>query len=324
MRAVLCKQFGLPESLVIEEVASPKPGEGEVVVRVKAAGVNFSDTLIIQNKYQHKPAFPFSPGADIAGIVKEVGPGVTGFRAGDRVMGFLTWGGYAEEVVVPVSKLAVIPQELAFDVAASFGLTYTTSYYALKNCGRLAPGETLMVLGAAGGVGLAAVELGKLMGARVIACASSAEKLEVCRRAGADELVNYEQDNLRARFKELAGDHGVDVAYDPVGGKYSEPALRSMAWEGRYLIVGFASGEIPKIPLNLALIKGCLIIGVRRGPFVLNRKVESAANTSQLISWVASGQLKPLLTARYPFERAAVAMSDLMQRRIIGKAVLLL
>lgn len=324
MRAVLCKSFGLPQTLVIEDIPSPQPGEGQVVVRVKAAGVNFPDTLIIQNKYQHKPPMPFSPGADVAGIVKDAGPGVTGFSPGDRVMGIMTWGGFRDEVVVPVSNLFAIPDNLAFDVAASFGQTHTTSYYSLKDAGHLASGETLLVLGASGGVGLAAVELGKRMGARVIACASSAEKLEVCRRAGADELVNYEQDDFRERLKQLAGKDGIDVVYDPVGGKYAEPALRSMAWQGRYLVVGFASGEIPKIALNLALIKGCLIIGIRRGQFMLRRKPESDANIHQLIAWVAGGQLKPLISARYPLERAADAINDLMHRRISGKAVLVL
>ena len=322
MRAVLCKQFGLPESLVIEDIPSPTPGEGEVVIRVRAASVNFPDTLIIQNKYQHKPPMPFSPGADIAGIVKETGPGVIGFKPGDRVIGILTWGGFREEVVVPASHVFDIPDNLPFDVAASFGQTHTTSYYALKDAGHLAPGETLLVLGASGGVGMAAVELGKLMGARVIACASSAEKLEVCRRAGADELVNYEQDDFRERLKQLGGKEGIDVVYDPVGGKYAEPALRCMAWQGRYLVVGFAAGEIPKIPLNLALIKGCLIIGIRRGQFMLRRKAEGDANVRQLIAWVAGGQLKPLITARYPLERAADAINDLLHRRISGKAVL--
>lgn len=322
MRAVLCKQFGPPESLVVEDIPSPRAGPGQVVVSVRAAAVNFPDTLIIQDKYQHKPPMPFSPGADLAGVVKETGPGVTGFKPGDRVLGFLTWGAFAEEVVVPAASLAHLPDALAFDVAASSGLTCSTSLYALKQCGRLQPGQTLLVLGAAGGVGLVAVEMGKLMGARVIACASSAEKLDVCRQAGADELVNYEQADFRERLKQLAGKNGVDVAYDPVGGKYAEPALRSMAWEGRYLVVGFASGEFPKIGLNLALIKGCLIIGVRRGQFMQRRPEESAANIAQFLGWLASGQLKPHISVRYPLERAADAINDLMHRRISGKAVL--
>jgi NADPH2:quinone reductase len=322
MRAVLCKQFGPPESLVIEDVPSPVATEGKVVVSVKAAAVNFPDTLIIQNKYQHKPPMPFSPGGDLAGVVKEVGPGVTGFKPGDRVMAFLTWGAFAEEVPVASAALAHLPDKVPFDLGASFGMTHSTSYYALKQCGRLGPGQTLLVLGASGGVGMAAVELGKLMGARVIACASTAEKLEACRKSGADELINYETENLRERLKELAGEKGVDVCYDPVGGKYAEPALRSMAWEGRYLVVGFASGEIPKIALNLALIKGCFIMGIRRGQFMLRRPKDSAENIRELLQWIAEGRLKPVISARYPLERAGDAINDLANRRIIGKAVL--
>ncbi len=322
MRAVLCKQFGPPESLVIEDVPSPVATEGKVVVSVKAAAVNFPDTLIIQNKYQHKPPMPFSPGGDLAGVVKEVGPGVTGFKPGDRVMAFLTWGAFAEEVPVASAALAHLPDKVPFDLGASFGMTHSTSYYALKQCGRLGPGQTLLVLGASGGVGMAAVELGKLMGARVIACASTAEKLEACRKSGADELINYETENLRERLKELVGEKGVDVCYDPVGGKYAEPALRSMAWEGRYLVVGFASGEIPKIALNLALIKGCFIMGIRRGQFMLRRPKDSAENIRELLQWIAEGRLKPVISARYPLERAGDAINDLANRRIIGKAVL--
>jgi len=322
MRAVLCKEFGPPESLVVESIPSPKPGAGEVVVSVKAAAVNFPDTLIIQNKYQHKPPMPFSPGGDLAGVVKEVGPGVTGFKPGDRVMAFLTWGAFAEEVPVASAALAHLPDKVPFDLGASFGMTHSTSYYALKQCGQLKSGHSLLVLGASGGVGLASVELGKIMGARVIACASSAAKLEVCRQAGADELVNYEQADFRERLKELGGRDGVNVVYDPVGGKYAEPALRSMAWEGRYLVVGFASGEIPKIALNLALIKGCLIVGVRRGQFMIRRPEESAANIAQLLAWMAAGRIKSHISARYPLERAADAINDLMHRRVSGKVVL--
>lgn len=322
MRALLCRQFGPPETLAVEEVPSPVAGPGQVVVSVKAASVNFPDTLIIENKYQHKPPMPFSPGGDLAGVVKEVGPGVTGFKPGDRVQALLTWGGMAEEVAVNAASLVHLPDAVPFDMAASFGLTYTTSYYSLKQCGRLGPGQTLLVLGAGGGVGLAAVELGKLMGARVIACASTAEKLAACRAAGADELVNYETENLRERMKQLVGERGVDVCYDPVGGKYCDPAVRSMAWEGRYLVVGFASGEIPKVALNLALIKGCLIIGIRRGQFMLRRPEESAQNVRELLHWMAEGRLRPMITARYPLERAGQGISDLANRRIIGKAVI--
>src|SRR5256885_9724125 len=263
MKAVLCKSWGPPDALVVEDIPSPAPGKGQLLVSVKASGVNFPDVLLIQNKYQFKPELPFSPGSEIAGVVRQVGEGVHGFMPGDRVMAHIRWGGYAEEAVVDEALVAPVPAGLDFTVAASFGLVYATAYHALRDRAKIKASETLLVLGAAGGVGLATVELGKLFGARVIACASSDEKLETCRRFGADVTINYEREDLREALKNLGG--AVDVALDPVGGKYSEPALRAMAWKGRYLVVGFASGEIPKIPLNLALLKCCSIVGVFLG-----------------------------------------------------------
>src|SRR2546422_4766127 len=242
MKAVLCKTWGPPDALVVEDIPSPKPGKGQLLVSVKASGVNFPDVLLIQNKYQFKPDLPFSPGSEIAGVVRQVGEGVHGFMPGDRVMAHTRWGGYAEEVVVDEALVAPVPAGLDFTVAGSFGLVYATAYHALRDRAGIKAGETLLVLGAAGGVGLAAVELGKLFGARVIACASSDDKLETCKRFGAEITINYEREDLREALKNLGGH--VDVALDPVGGKYSEPAVRAMAWNGRYLVVGFASGEI--------------------------------------------------------------------------------
>ena len=272
MKAVLCRTHGLPDTLEIADLPTPEPGPAQVLVSVKAAGVNFPDTLIIQNKYQFKPALPFSPGGELAGTIKAVGADVKGYTVGQDVIGFTGWGAFAEEVVVDAIKLIPIPPGVPYDIAASFVMTYGTSYHALKDRAALQPGETLLVLGAAGGVGLAAVELGKALGARVIAAASSAEKLAVCAAHGADETIDYTREDLRERIKAMTDGKGVDVVYDPVGGGYSEPALRGMAWRGRFLVVGFANGEIPKIPLNLTLLKGLFD---RRG--VLGRLREARA-----------------------------------------------
>ena len=322
MRAVLCKNWGPPETLVVEDLPSPKPGNGQILVSVKASGVNFPDVLVIQNKYQFKPELPFSPGSEIAGIVKQVGEGVRGFKLGDRVMALIRSGGYAEEVVVDEAFVALIPAGIDFTVAASFGLVYATAYHALKDRAAIKAGETLLVLGAAGGVGLAAVELGKLLGARVIACASSDDKLETCKRHGAQDAINYEREDLREALKRLTDGDGVDVAFDPVGGKYCEPAVRSMAWKGRYLVVGFAAGEIPKIPLNLALLKGCSIVGVFWGEFARRERDLNVANLKELAEWLSAGKIKPLVSATYPLERAADALNDLMNRKVRGKVVL--
>lgn len=322
MRAVLCKQYGPPSSLVVEEVASPFAGPDQVVVTVHACGVNFPDTLIIQGTYQFKPALPFSPGGEVAGVIKEVGPGVTDWKVGDRVIAATTWGGYAEEVAAEAKRLVRMPEGMDFATASAFVLTYGTSHHALKDRARLGPGETLLVLGAAGGVGLAAVELGKAMGARVIAAASSAEKLAVCKEHGADEIIDYATEDLRARLKELTGGRGVDVIYDPVGGDFSEPALRSMAWNGRFLVVGFAAGKIPSVPLNLALLKGCSIVGVFWGAFTRNEPTRNEANLQELLALFKAGSIKPHISASYPLERAAEALHDLTSRVVKGKVVL--
>ena len=322
MRAVLCKNWGPPETLVVEDLPPPKPGSGQICVSVKASGVNFPDVLIIQNKYQFKPELPFSPGSEIAGVVKQAGAGVRGFKPGDRVMALIRSGGYAEEVVVDEGQAATIPDGIGFTVAASFALAYATAYHALKDRAQIARGETLLVLGAAGGVGLAAVEIGRLFGARVIACASSDDKLETCRRYGAGDTINYEREDLREEIRRLTGGAGVDVAFDPVGGKHAEPAMRGMAWKGRYLVVGFAAGEIPRIPLNLALLKGFSIVGAFWGEFSRRERDLSADNLKELTEWLGTGKIKPLVSATYPLERAADALKDLMNRKVRGKAVL--
>src|SRR5215208_1532028 len=276
MKAVLCKQFGPPDSLLVEELPSPRAGPGEVVIAVKAASLNFPDVLIIQNKYQFKPPLPFSPGSELAGVVKEVGSGVQGVRPGDKVIAFTTYGAFAEEVKTEASRLVPLPPGMSFTEGAAFLLTYATTDHALRDRGALAAGETLLVLGAAGGVGLAAIEIGKVLGARVIACASSEDKLAVCRSHGADATINYVTEDLRERIKALSDGKGVDVVYDPVGGPYTEPAFRSLAWRGRLLVVGFAAGEIPKLPLNLALLKGAAVVGVFWGDFTRREPTEFA------------------------------------------------
>lgn len=323
MKAVLCKQHGLPETLVVEEVPSPVPGPKQVLISVKACGVNFPDTLIIQNLYQFKPALPFSPGGELAGVVKAVGEGVKHLQPGQPVLAFTGWGGFAEEVLADARQVVPLPPGLDFAVAAAFMMTYGTSFHGLRDRAQIQPGETLLVLGAAGGVGLAAIELGKKMGARVIAAASSAEKLAVCKAHGADEVINYETEDLKERVKAPTDGRGVDVIYDPVGGKYAEPALRSIAWKGRYLVVGFAAGDIPKIPLNLALLKGCAIMGVFWGDFAAREPQANMANGMQLFQWLMQGELKPHVSQRYPLEKAGEALRALMERRVTGKIVLL-
>jgi len=323
MKAVLCKEYGPPESLTLEDVEPLKPGPGQVVISVKACGVNFPDTLIIQGKYQFKPPMPFSPGNEVAGVVKEAGAGVDTVQVGERVIAFIGWGGFAQEVVTEVDKLILMPASVDFTSAAAFLMTYGTSHYALKDRAQLKPGETLLVLGAAGGVGLAAVELGKVMGARVIAAASSSEKLEVCRQHGAHEVINYANEDLKARVKELTGGSGVDVVFDPVGGDYSEAALRGIAWGGRHLVIGFTAGDIPRIPLNLALLKGCSIVGVFWGSFIARDPRRHQEHIQELLAWFAEGKLKPHISATYALEQAAEALNDVIKRKVKGKVVLL-
>jgi len=322
MRAVLCKAYGPPESLVVEDVESPTPGPGEVVISVKASGVNFPDVLIIQNKYQVKPPLPFSPGSEVAGVIKTVGDNVTHVKAGDEVFAFTIYGGFAEEVKTDAKRLLPIPAGMNFATAAAFGLTYATSDHALRDRGELKAGETLLVLGAAGGVGLAAVQIGKALGATVIACASSDDKLAVCREHGADATINYATEDLRERIKAITGGKGADVIYDPVGGPYTEPALRSIAWRGRLLVVGFAAGDIPKIPLNLTLLKGCAIVGVFWGEFTRREPERFAEEMRQLGRWYGEGRIRPHISATYPLDRAADALNDMAQRKVVGKVVL--
>ena len=324
MRALLCKAYGMPADLALENVASPKPAAGEVLVTVKAAGVNFPDVLMIQDKYQHRQTLPFSPGYEIAGVVKQLGPGVTGIEPGDAGVAMLRSGGFADEALVPADRFWQIPADVDFVDAAAFPLAYGTSYHALKDRGQLRPGETLLVLGAAGGVGLAAVQLGKLMGARVIACASTAEKLALCKREGADALINYRAENLREAVKQITQGRGVDVILDPVGGAYAEPAVRSMAWYGRYLVVGFTSGEISRLPMNLPLLKGCALVGVAWDTYSRRDPAGGRKNIAELIAWIRSKQLKPAVTARYSLEQARQALDDVMQRKVQGKSVIVM
>ena len=322
MKAVLCKELGPPEKLVVENVPPLAPSKGQVVIAVKAAGVNFPDTLIIQGKYQFKPEPPFSPGGEVAGVIKAVGEGVSAWKAGERVLATSTWGGFAQEMLVEADHLTRMPEAMDFVSGSAFLLTYGTSYHALRDRAHLQPGETLLVLGASGGVGIAAIQIGKAMGARVIAAASSDAKLEVCKRNGADELINYASEDLRTRVKAITGGRGVDVVYDPVGGPYSEPALRDMAWNGRFLVVGFAAGEIPKVPLNLALLKGCSIVGVFWGAFTRNQPQDSRRNNEALMQLFAAGKVKPHIHAAYPLERAAEALNEVLYKRVAGKVVL--
>jgi NADPH2:quinone reductase len=322
MKAVLCKQFGPPDSLRVEDLPSPRAGPGEAVISVKAASLNFPDVLIIQNKYQFKPPLPFSPGSELAGVVKEIGPGVQGWRPGDKVIAFTTYGAFAEEVKTDAARLVPLPEKMDFVTGAAFLLTYATTDHALRDRAALAAGETLLVLGAAGGVGLAAIEIGKALGARVIACASSEDKLAVCRSHGADATINYATEDLRERIKALTEGRGVDVVYDPVGGPYTEPAFRSLAWRGRHLVVGFAAGEIPKLPLNLALLKGASVVGVFWGDFARRQPKEFAQSIGQLARWYADGKLKPHVSHMMPLEKAAEALKLMAARQVTGKLVL--
>ena len=322
MKAALCKQFGPPETLVIEDLPSPKPGAGEVVVSVKAASVNFPDVLIIQNKYQVKPPLPFSPGSELAGVVKEVGEGVTNAKRNDRVIAFASYGAFAEECLVPAARLVPMPAGMDFVTAASFLLTYGTSHHALRNRAATKPGESLLVLGAAGGVGIAAIEIGKVLGLRVIACASSEDKLAVCREHGADETINYGSEDLREGIKRATGGKGVDIIYDPVGGPYAEAALRSSNWRARFLVIGFASGDIPKIALNLPLLMERSIVGVYWGEWTRRTPAEFAAAVKELGEWYAQGKLNPHVSSQFPLAQTAAALNELAGRRAKGKVVI--
>jgi NADPH:quinone reductase len=321
MKALICPSLGPAENLQVEEVDEPAPGKGEALVEVAYAGLNFFDTLIIQGKYQVKAAPPFSPGGEFSGRVVGLGPDVQGFAAGDRVMGFCAFGAAAERIAIPLSRLARVPDGLALDKAAGLSVAYGTSLHALKQRAEMKPGETLLVLGASGGVGLAAVEIGKAMGARVIAGASSDEKLAFARRYGAAETINTAADDLRARLKELAP-KGVDVVYDPVGGALTEAALRSLAWKGRLLVIGFASGEIPRPPLNIPLLKGCDIRGVYWGEFTAREPEAHRENLAELMDWARSGVLSVHIYATYPLEDYAKAFEAIAKRQTLGKTLL--
>jgi NADPH2:quinone reductase len=322
MKAIVCNHFGTPEELEFVDIAEPQARPGEVVVRIKAAALNFFDLLIIAGKYQHKPPFPFSPASEFAGIVEGVGKGVTEFKPGDRVMGSTGWGAAREAIATAADRLVKLPDNLDFERAAGLTVTYATTLYGLRERGQLKAGETLVVLGASGGVGLAAIEIGKIIGARVIACASSDEKLAFARSHGADETVNYASENLRDALKRLGGARGVDVVYDPVGGDYAEPALRSLGWEGRYLVIGFAAGEIPKIPLNLVLLKSCDIRGVLWGGWTLRDPQGQRALMQEIVRWCADGKLSAHVHAVYPLAETTTALKAIADRKVMGKVVL--
>ena len=322
MKAVLCKAFGPADTLVVEEVNSPEIKKNEVLLDVHAAGINFPDTLIIEGKYQFKPPFPFSPGGEASGVISAVGENVSHLKVGDRVMALTGWGSCAEQIAVPAYNILPMPDAMDFTTAAAFSMTYGTAMHALKQRGALQAGETLLVLGASGGVGLAAIEIGKAMGARVIAAASSTEKLEVARQAGADELINYQDEDVRERLKTLTKGQGVDVIIDPVGGDLFETVFRSIAWNGRMLVIGFASGTIPSLPANLPLLKGAAVIGVFWGAFAQRQPQDNVANFQQLFAWYAQGKLKPLVSQTFPLEETAAAINTLGARKAVGKLVI--
>jgi NADPH2:quinone reductase len=322
MKAILCTRYCTPDELELADIPQPTAGPGEALVRVKAAALNFFDLLIIAGKYQVKPPFPFSPGSEFAGIVESVGAGVTDIAVGDRVLGSTGHGTAREYIAVPAKQLVKIPEKLDFERAAGLTVTYGTTLYALRERAQLKSGETLAVLGASGGVGLAAIEIGKIMGARVIACASSAEKLDFARAHGADETVNYASEDLRGALKRLGGERGIDVVYDPVGGPYAEPAVRSLGWEGRYLVIGFAAGEIPKLPLNLVLLKSCDIRGVIWGAWVARNPQGQRTLMTDIVRWCAEGKLSGHVHAVYPLAEIATALKAIADRKAMGKIVL--
>lgn len=322
MRALMCKEYGPPESLVIETVDDPVPGDGEVVIDVAAAGINFPDVLIIAGQYQVKTPTPFVPGNEAAGVVSAVGNGVENFKVGDRVVAYTTGGAFAEKFLVSQQTVMPLPEGLDFVQGAGFMVTYGTSYHALKQSAKLQPGETVLVLGAAGGVGITAVEIAKAMGARVIAGASSAEKLAFAQEAGADEVINYNEESLKERVKELTDGAGADVVYDPVGGDLAEQAYRATAWHGRYLVIGFASGDIPKFSINIALLKEASIVGVWWGTWVAKNPRENIQNITELAQLVAAGKLKPRITESHALDDFVDAFSAITERRARGKVIL--
>ena len=322
MRAVRIHELTGPAALRVDEVPAPTAGPGQVLIDVMAAGVNFPDILLTRGMYQFKPTPPFTPGGEAAGVVRAIGTGVTSVAPGDRVAVTMLHGAFAEQICVPELAVTRLPEAISFEIGAATLLTYLTTYHALVDRAALRPGERLLVLGAAGGVGIAAVELGVALGAKVIAAASSEDKLAFCREHGASETINYATEDLKERIKALTSGNGVDVIYDPVGGALAEPALRGIAWQGRYLVVGFAAGEIPKIPLNLVLLKGCQIVGVFWGSFAMREPAKNRAHARAIFEWVAAGKLKPAIDAVLPFSEAGAALMRLDQRTVKGKLVL--
>lgn len=323
MKALRCHQYGPPEDLRVEDLPSPMPDKGQVAIDVKASALNFPDTLMVQGLYQVKPPLPFCPGAELAGLITALGEGVAGLRKGDRVIAFPGTGAFAEECVVAAERVLPLPSGMDFASGAALVLTYGTSLHALRDRGALREGEWLLVLGAAGGVGAAAIEIAKALGARVIAAASSAEKLDLCRKLGADATIDYIGEDLRQRALEITAGKGVDVVYDPVGGIHAEAALRALGWRGRYLVVGFASGDIPKIALNLALLKERSLLGVYWGDAVRADPDQHRRNMHQLMDWFAEGRIRPFVSEEVPLREAGSAMRRLLQRRIKGKVVIL-
>ena len=321
MKAVVCTEHGPPEALRLLDLPVPEPGPGEVRIAMQAAGVNFPDSLIIQNRYQIQPPLPFSPGSEVAGLIDAVGPGVTRFRAGDRVAAITFQGGFAEQVVVREDRVLAIPDAMPFDIAAGFTMVYGTAYHGLKQRAALKPGETVLVLGAAGGVGLCAVELAALMGAHVIAAASTAEKLDLARSLGAGQGVNYASQDLKQAVKALTGEKGVDVVFDPVGDRLAEAAFRTLGWNGRHLIVGFAGGHIPSLPLNLPLVKGSAAIGVFWGAFTKHEPAAHLENMGQLFDWYVQGRLRPHVSRHFTLAQTPDAIRWVMDRKAVGKVV---
>ena len=330
MKALQCVELAGPEKLILSDIDDPKPGKGEVLIEIKAASVNFPDVLMIQGLYQVQPPMPFIPGAECSGVIAEIGEGVESCSIGDHVFVMAGNGCFAEKIVVEAARVALIPKEMDFPVAAALPMTYGTSLYALKQRAELKAGETLLVLGAAGGVGLSAVEIGKAMGAKVIAAASSEEKIKICLEHGADEAFVYpagnldreQQKELSNKIKELTGGQGPNVIYDPVGGSFSEPALRSIAWEGRFLVIGFAAGEIPKLPLNLALLKGCQIVGVFWGAWTMMFADENEKNFQELFDLHSVGKINPEISDRFSLEESAAAIAHLKDRKAKGKVII--
>jgi len=321
MKAALCKSLDGPGALEIEEIEKPEAAQGEVLIRVHVVALNHFDTLITRGKYQFKPQLPFSPGGEIAGVVADVGAGVTGLRRGQRVMAYIGWGGAREFVAAPAEAVVPIPEGVSDEAAASIAITYGTAIHGLKDRGHLQAGETVAVLGASGGAGLAAVEIAKLMGARVIAVASSPEKLEVCRDHGADSLIDYSGGDLKSALRAATNGTGPDLVYDCVGGAFSEPAVRALNWQGRLLVIGFAAGAIPSLPLNLLLLKGAEAIGVFWGEAVKRDPQAHRANMQDVLGWVASGALQPRIHAVYPLDQIVEAIGVLDRREAVGKVV---